>query len=227
MEEVIETKLRTFRLPMDLQRHAEGDEGDKGEGDKGDKGDKGGGKTFTQEELDSHVQSRLPRAEKAAQKTLAKELGFDSVEAMREALKKPEDKKPEDKKTEPVDVDKLLEEKLKEQNAKTFKRLITAEVRVLASELGFADWEDALALADMKDVKEDDKGSITGVKEALEELAKKKPHLVKAKPGSGKFGSDVPNSPEQKKAHLEAIKLQAQSRSNTVVAGAHDPWKKQ
>lgn len=46
------------------------------------------GKTFTQAELDAAVQSRLSRAEKDAKKALAKELGFDSVEAMQAAMKK-------------------------------------------------------------------------------------------------------------------------------------------
>lgn len=219
MEKVIERK---FRLPMYLQTFAAGDPPTDPPSDPPTDPPK----THTQADIDKAVQDRLPRAEKAAQKALAVSLGFESVEAMQTALR-PKDK-PKDK-DEPVDVESLVEEKLKarekEQNDKTFKRLITAEVRVLASELGFADWEDALALADMKDVKEDDKGSITGVKEALEELAKKKPHLVKAKPGS-KFGSDIPNSQEQKKATLEAIKLQAQNRSNTVVAGARDPWER-
>jgi hypothetical protein len=182
------------------------------------------GKTFTQAELDQQIQSRLGRAEKAAQKTLAVSLGFDSVEAMQAALKKPDPKK-----DEPVDVDKLVDEKLKakekEQNDKTFKRLVASEVKVLANELGFADWEDAHALADLTKVTEDEKGNITGVKEALEELLKKKPHLGKSKPGSGGFGSNVPNSQEQKAKSLEAIKKLAQNEGTHVVA-ANDPWVK-
>lgn len=213
---MIEIKKR-FPLKLNLQTFADGDPDPNPNPNPNPDPDPNKGKTFTQAELDAHVQSRLLRAEKAAQKALAVSLGYDSVEAMQTALKKPEPKK-----DEPVDVDKVVEEKLKEQNAKTLKRLIASEVKVLANELGFADWEDAHALADLSKVAEDDKGNITGVKEALEELLKKKPHLGKSKPGGG-FGAAVPNSQEQKKANLENIKKMAQSAGTHVVA-ANDPW---
>jgi hypothetical protein len=231
-----ETKRKPF-LPLNLQLFAEGDGsggsggngGGDGDGAKGGCAGAGGGeKTFTQAELDQHVQSRLSRAEKAAQKALAKELGFDSVEAMTAALKKP-DPKQEDKKTEPVDIEKLLDERLKErekeQNEKTFKRLLTAEVKVLANELGFADWEDALKLADLSKVKENDKGELEGVKEALEELLKKKPHLGKQKPGSGAFGANVGgnNSADDKKKALERYAELAKKEGTHAVA-PNDPW---
>jgi hypothetical protein len=181
-------------------------------------------KTHTQADIDKAVQDRLPRAEKAAKLALAKELGYDSVEAMTAAIK------PKEKPivpTDPVDVEKrvkeLLEAGQKEQSEKTLKRILSAEVKVLANELGFADWEDAHALADLSKVTEDDKGNLTGVKEALEELLKKKPHLGKQKPGSGGFGAAVPNSQEQKKTSLENIKKMAQTEGTHVVA-ANDPW---
>ncbi|MEI2395594.1 scaffolding protein [Paenibacillus phytohabitans] len=203
--------------------------GGEGGGTGGEGGAAGEGKTFTQAELDAAVQSRLSRAEKAAQKTLAKDLGYDSVEAMQAALR-PKDKEKGDGKLDPAEVDRLVEDKIKarekEQNDKTFKRLLNAEVKVLANELGFADWEDAAALSDLTAVKENDKGELEGVKEALEALAKKKPHLLKAKAGStGRFGATVPNSPDQKKSALENIKKLAQNDS-TATAAANDPWAK-
>lgn len=182
-------------------------------------------KTHTQADIDKAVQDRLPRAEKAAKVALAKELGFDSLEAMTAAIKPKEKSKDP---TDPIDVEKLLEEKMKErekeQNAKTFKRLLASEVKVLASELGFADWEDAHALADLSKVTEDDKGNLTGVKEALEELLKKKPHLGKQRPGSGSFGAAVPNSQEQRKKSQEAMINLAKSRGTVGGQAAHDPW---
>ncbi|MEK4328921.1 scaffolding protein [Paenibacillus sp. FSL R7-0312] len=201
-----------------------------GEGGAGAAGDKGGDKTFTQAELDAAVQKRVSRAEKAGQVALAKELGYDSVEAMQAALKPKDKDKAGDGKLDPAEVDRLVEDKIKarekEQNDKTFKRLLNAEVKVLANELGFADWEDAAALSDLTAVKENDKGELEGVKEALEALAKKKPHLLKAKTGStGRFGATVPNSPDQKKSALENIKKLAQNDS-TATAAANDPWAK-
>lgn len=217
-----------FRLPLDLQLFAEG-----GDGGDGGEGEGGGGdeKKFTQAEFDAKVQSRLSRAEKAAQKALAKELGYDSVEAMQAALK-PNGKEKEDGKLDPAEVDRLVDEKIKahekEQNDKTFQRLLNAEVKVMANELGFADWEDALALADLSAAKEDDKGNVTGVKEALEALAKKKPHLLKAKQGSGRIGAEITGgTSEDKQKRHEAIANLAKNRG---AAGGgqtvYDPWKR-
>jgi len=234
---MFETIRRPFLLPLDLQLFAEdgggsggsggGNGGGDGDGAKGGGAGDGGEKKFTQAELDAAIQSRLSRAEKAAQKALAKELGFDSVEALQAALKKPDGgskgKEGDDKKTDPADIEKLLDERLKEQNAKTYQRLLTAEVKIVANELGFADWEDALKLADLSKCKENDKGEIEGVKEALEALAKKKPHLLKQKPGAGRFGADVRNSPdEKKKSHERLIEL-AKNRG-VVTKPENDPW---
>jgi hypothetical protein len=226
---------------LNLQLFA-GDGGGSG-GSGGDGGDVnngggagGGEKTFTQAEVDAMMGQRVTRAEKAGQKALAKDLGYESVEAMQAALKKPESsskgKGDEGKGIDPADVEKLLDERLKErekeQNEKTFKRLLAAEVKVLANELGFADWEDAHALADLSKVKEDDKGNLTGVKEALEELLKKKPHLGKQKGGSGAFGANVGGggTPADKKAHQEALIKAAQTRGiPTGNSTVYDPWK--
>ncbi|MGP0583696.1 scaffolding protein [Paenibacillus timonensis] len=222
------------RFPMNLQLFAEGGEGGE-DGDKGNGGGTGGegDKKFTQAEVDKHVQTRVARAEKSAQKALAKELGFESVEAMTTALKKPEGgtagKEGDGKGIDPAEVEKLLDERLKErekeQNQKTFNRLLNAEVKVLANELGFADWEDARALADLSSVKENDKGELEGVKEALEALVKKKPHLLKGKQGGGSFGADVRGggSPDDKKKALERMADLAK-KEGTHAVSANDPW---
>lgn len=244
---------RRFPLKLNLQTFAEGGDGGAGGDGGGDGGNGGNGggagggagggdeKKFTQAELDQHVQSRLSRAEKAAQKALAKELGFDSIEAMTAAFKKGEKKngddngdgkgKGDDDKLafDPAELDRLVDEKLKakeqQQNEKTFKRLLNAEVKVLANELGFADWEDALSLSDLSKVKENDKGELEGVKEALEELGKKKPHLLKVKPTTGRFGANVPNSPEQKKKSKEKLVKLAQSRGIAPgTQASYNPW---
>lgn len=227
------------RFPMNLQLFAAdgggsaGGESGTGEGTGADGGSGSGSgngeKTFTQAELDQHVQSRVSRAEKAAQKALAKQLGFDSVEAMQAALK-PKDKDNDKKEgLDPADVDRLVDERIKErekeQNDKTFKRLLNAEVKVLANELGFADWEDARALADLSAVKENDNGELEGVKEALEALAKKKPHLLKAKQGSGRIGADIGGgTPENKKKRHEEIANLAKNRGAIGGQAAYDPW---
>lgn len=226
-----------FPLPMNLQLFA-GDGGDDGGGDGADDGGDDGGqaqepkgegkKLFTQEELDQHVKSRLERAKKAGQQALAKELGFDSVEALKAALKpKDEGGKGDNKKVDPADIEKLLDERLKEQAEKTFQRLLTAEVKLVANELGFADWDDALKLADLSQVKENEKGELEGVREALEKLAQAKPHLLKGKGSSGRFGADVKTSQQQndKSERLKKIADLAKSRG-AVPENVNDPWKR-
>jgi Alanyl-tRNA synthetase len=231
---MFENKKR-FSLKMDLQTFADDPNPNQ---DPNPTPDPNKDKTFTQAELDAAVTSRLSRAEKAAKTALAKELGYDSVEAMQAALKKPEEKKKdEDKKTDPVDVDKIVEAKLKEQNDKTFKRLLASEVKVVANELGFVDWEEAMAFADLTGAKEDEKGNIvakvddegkvTTVKEVLEELLKKKPHLGKQKTGNGAFGAQIGGGSGggDDKARREALIKEAQGRGvipqNQTV---HNPW---
>lgn len=177
-------------------------------------------KKFNQEDVNKIVQDRVSRAEKKAQKDLAKQLGYDSVEAMTAALDK---SKPPKKVDDPVDVDALLETKLKEERDKTFKRLVNSEVKALANELGFADWEDALALADVSQVKEDEKGNIVGVKEALEALAKKKPHLLKQAASNTKFGVPIPNNQQKQKETLENIKKLAATRGAQQTT-TFNPW---
>ncbi|MBO2942802.1 scaffolding protein [Paenibacillus sp. F411] len=228
-----------FPLKMNLQLFAAdgGSSGGSGDGsgngdDTRETGGEGGAssseKTFTQAELDQHVQSRLSRAEKAAQKQLAKDLGFDSLEAMQATLK-PKDKGNQEGKLDPAEVDRLVDEKIKarekEQNDKTFKRLLNAEVKVMANELGFADWEDAAALADLSAVKENDKGELEGVKEALEELAQKKPHLLKTKQRGSRIGADIGGgAPGEKKKRQEEIINLAKSRGVTGQQAVYNPW---
>ncbi|MHA6484475.1 scaffolding protein [Paenibacillus sp. strain BS8-2] len=234
-----ETIARQYRFRLNLQLFAGDGGGSGGSGGDGGDGGNGGGagggeKTFTQAEVDAMMGQRLPRAEKAAQKALVKELGFDSVEAMQAVLKKSEGggkgKDGDGVTLTMEDVEKrakeLLDVSQKEQATQTFQRLLRAEVKVWANELGFADWEDAHALADLSTVKEDDKGNLTGVKEALEELLKKKPHLGKQKPGSSAFGANVPGGGGiDKKDRLERMKKLAQE-TGTAAPAANDPWKR-
>lgn len=200
------------RMPMRLQFFAEGGEGGAGGGTSstgggagggtgGGDGGKGGGETyFATFKTEDDLKSKLTDAEKQGQLSLAKSLGFETVEAMQEALKQQKPPKnneggkggKEGEKT--PDVDAIIDEKLKDEREKTFERLKRSEVKIQANEIGFADWEDALALADLTQVKEDDHGNIIGVDVALKTLADKKPHLLKQQQKQGgSFGAPAPN----------------------------------
>lgn len=69
---------------------------------------------------------------------------------------------------------------------KANQRLIRAEVKVLAKDLGIVDPEAAFALADLSKVQVAEDGTVSGVREALEALAKAKPYLIGK---SGQVGS--------------------------------------
>ncbi|MBO1515046.1 scaffolding protein [Metabacillus sp. BG109] len=221
-----EVKQTPTLLPLNLQFFSEG--GDGGEGGEG--AGSGEDEPFATFKSKEDLNKRLGRAEKKGQKELATQLGYDSVEEMLASLNPDNDKdkdkkeKDKDKKDDPIDVDALLESKLREERDKTFKRLVNSEVKLLANELGFADWEDALALSDLTEVKEDDKGNIVGVKEALEALAKKKPHLLK-QTTNGAFGVTVPNNGGAggSQKDLEDIKKLAASRGSKQTS-ANNPW---
>jgi hypothetical protein len=227
-------KKRKLYLPMNLQMFA-GEPGDGNNDDPGDgDGASGGGdnEPFAVFNTKEDLNKRLSRAEKKGQKALLQELGFDSLEDLQAALGKGKD--PDDKQTKQEnndqngekvpDVKTLVDEMLKAEREKTWKRLVTAEVKMVATELGFADWEDAYALANLSEVKEDEKGNIIGVKEALQALADKKPHLIKQKNTSGGFGADVPNRQQaNRQQSLEDIKKLAQNRGVTANA-PYDPW---
>lgn len=74
---------------------------------------------------------------------------------------------------------------------KSRDRVIRSEVRVLASELNFADPSDAHAFLDVSGIEFDDDGEPKGIKKLLEDLAKAKPYLLK--PANGTTG--VPGTP--------------------------------
>ncbi len=212
-------------LKLDLQFFAgDPDPEDDPEGGTG----KGEDKPFAVFNNKEDLDKRISRAEKAGQKALAKQLGFETVEEMQAALKKeePADPKGKNEKTDKApDVDEIIDAKLKEERAKTFTRLLTSEVKVVAKELGFADYEDALKLADLSEVKENDKGEIEGVDEALKALSEKKPHLLEKK-STGGFGADITKKNQSDKDRLESIKKLAQSRGSQAQSSVNNPWKR-
>lgn len=210
-------------LKLDLQFFA----GDPDSDDDPD-GGKGEDKPFAVFNSKEELDKRISRAEKAGQKALAKQLGFETVEGIQAALKKEEQadqKGKEEKKDKAPDVDEIIDAKLKEERAKTFTRLLTSEVKVVAKELGFADYEDALKLADLSEVKENDKGEIEGVEEALKALSEKKPHLLEKK-STGGFGADITKKNQSDKDRLESIKKLAQSRGSQAQSSVNNPWKR-
>ena len=148
-----------------------------GTGGAGDGGKGGEAKTFRQEDVDRIVADRLKRQKEQ----------FGDVEELRRKA---------------ADWDKAQAEsqsELEKANARAAKaeedrlrfettaneRLIRGEVKGEAGAMGFVDPEAAYLLLDRSEVAIGDAGEVTGVKEALEALAKAKPYLVKATTPTG------------------------------------------
>lgn len=159
----------------------------------------GGGKTFTQADLDRVVTERLERERK-------KYLDYEDLKKAAGRLKELETAQlsETEKLKRELDEHKVklsdAEARASARELEVTERLIRAEVRMMASAMGFANPDDAYALAGLADVKIDDAGNVQGVKGALEKLAKEKPYLTRAAaagPGS------PPNEPKGKKGSTE------------------------
>jgi len=82
--------------------------------------------------------------------------------------------------------------------AKVNDKLIKAEIRMQAAQLGFTNPEDAYHLADIAGLEVDEDGNVKGAAEALQELAKNKPYLLKPegqRPAPPKTDAGVGNAP--------------------------------
>jgi small-conductance mechanosensitive channel len=169
----------------------------------------------------------MKREGKAQLEAMAKQMGFESVEAMQNAAKAHKD-------TQTANQTELEKEKARADNAEAAsktaletanKRLVDAEIKVFAKDAGFADVTDAVALVDRTSIQVDEQGNVTGAKEAIEALAKAKPHLIgegkpAGTPGSGGNGGRQDGQGEKGtefaanlgKKHAEQSKSQAQNQ---------------
>lgn len=186
-----DTKLNRF----DLQLFAEGGAGGDGAGAGGEGGGTGGaaggdggqggaagGKTFTQEDLDAIVTKRLAREQKTWEAKL-------------------EEEKKKANMTEQEKLKAALEEsdnKGKAAVEAANKRIVAAEARVIAAELGVKSERigHLLKLADLSGADVDDKGEVNAkaVKIAIEAVLKDLPELM----GSGQGGPNLGGNPGAK-----------------------------
>ena len=123
-------------------------------------------------EIMKAVESRSQRLEGSISKSIADKYGMtaDEVTAILAAEKEKRDN------ALPAEAKKRIDEITKAANDK----LIAADITAQALSMGFLDASDAVALIDRANIKVDEKNGVQGVKEALDALAKAKPHLVKA-----------------------------------------------
>jgi len=147
----------------------------------------------------------------------AKELGFDSVQAMEDTIKAAK-AAAEAQKTELQKAQERAQalEAEKVQLLETAnQRLVRAEVAVKAAALGIVDSEAAALLMDRSAVRVSDNGTVEGVDEALKALVAARPYLVgKAPTGPAPKTGDNPNDGKgQKGLDMNALIRRAAGRT--------------
>lgn len=194
------TKNRFF----DLQIFA--DDGDPNAG--GDNGDNGGnaGKTFTQADVDRIVAERLARE---------KEKYKDYADLKAKAAKLAELEQSQLTEQEKLQAKlKQLEQEKTEALTAANQRLLAAEVKLQAAELGIIDPDAAFALMSRDGVEVTADGAVKGVKEALTALLEVKPYLKKPDGGGAAGGQDFG---EGNKHKSEIEKLQEEMEKATKL----------
>jgi hypothetical protein len=150
------------------------------------------GRTFTQADLDRIVKERLEREK-------GKYADYDDLKRASVEFKKLKDAQLTEAERATKRIQELealqaeAETTARARELEVNERLIKADVRVLAGQMGFASPDDAYHLADLANVKIDD-GEVKGVEKALQELAKAKPYLV----GKGGGAGSPPNDPKRR-----------------------------
>jgi len=153
------------------------------------------GKTFTQAELDAIIEKRLARAAKEKEKALEderKRATMTETEKLRAAKEE-------------------AEAKATQALAAANEVLIRAEVKSIAADMGLVDGDAAYALID-RDSVELKNGKVTGVKEALEALAKEKPWIKKGEAKAGSVGAGTNPGSSNSKTDMNAFIRRAAGR---------------
>ena len=164
----------------------------------------GGDRTFTQADVDQLIKERLKRERRARDEKYA---DYDELKKSAAKLKELEDKQLSEQEKKDKRIAELekaqadWDAKVKAQQAETNTRLIQAEVRVQAAQMGFTNPDDAYRLADLAKVEVQEDGGIKGVKKALEALKTDKPYLLASPGGPG----SPPNDPKKKKNETDWV----------------------
>lgn len=153
---------------------------------------------FTQADLDRIIAERLGRVEsKYADYADLKKKVEDAAAANKSELEKA------------IEKANKAEARQKEIETQTRERVITAEAKAIAAELGFTKPDKAIKLADLSKAKYEEDGTVSGVREALEVLSKEMPELLNKKgaPNTGasnpaKTGDITAETDAQKRARL-------------------------
>lgn len=211
-------KRLLFGLPFKNSVYFDGDDGGAGAGGTGGAGGEGGTggegekKTFSQEELNRLFAKEKKDARSAERSEILKALGVDDIEKVKQILetqrqadeaKKTEIEKAQEKERQAqAEIERLKSEQEK-VIAQANEQLLKAEV--MREVVGFKDANgkpfrpeavnDVFLLLDRTGIEKQENGTFKGVKEAVEKVAKERPHwLVETQTANSWRGTPKPNN---------------------------------
>lgn len=144
------------------------------------------------------LNTRTDRAERSVARSFAEQYGMTEAEVTALLEKAKADKV----KAIPPEVQQQIDAAQQKAN----NLLIVAETKSISAELGFIDADVAFQLMDKANVKVDEAGKVTGVKEALEALKMAKPFLAAQQQTGGAWGQKQGGSAPLTKEQILAIK---------------------
>lgn len=177
------------------EEESEEDDEDKSKRDKGKRKDKGSSDDDEEDEEDEEKLTR-PERQAARYRTRLREQERQNKE-LRDRLKALEDK---DKKPDEIVSRDLTEAESKlDKMTATNRQLLLENAFFRANTVDWVDPADVLRLIDLEDVDVDEDGTVDarGLRAALKDLAKRKPHLVKQAKSNGSASDDDDDEEEE------------------------------
>ena len=177
-----------------------------------------GSKTFTQDDVNRLIGETRTQARERAQQQFLTDLGVESVDALKGALKKMQEledagKSETEKLTGRITALENDKAALQEQGAQLAQQRVDALLRSAvvseATRLGFLDPMDAYHMIDLAqlEVKEDD--SVSGVEDVLKKLGEAKPYLLHGKltlgPTNPARGGSTSETDAERRARLYGV----------------------
>lgn len=161
--------------------------------------------------LAAALESRRQRAERSVIHSFAQQNSI-SPDALEDMLRQ---RRKRESSAIPDDVQSVIDRRMKAAD----DRLIHAEIREVGTQLGLIDAEAAFTLMDRSDIRVADDGSVSGVRESLQELLRNKPYLARnASASTGRTGN-FPRGDTEASGYASRL-AQARSTGNNSLAAA-------
>ena len=161
--------------------------------------------------LAAALESRRQRAERSVIHSFAQQNSI-SPDALEDMLRQ---RRKRESSAIPDDVQSVIDRRMKAAD----DRLIHAEIREVGTQLGLIDAEAAFTLMDRSDIRVADDGSVSGVRESLQELLRNKPYLARNASASTGRAGNFPRGDTEASGYASRL-AQARSTGNNSLAAA-------